>query len=196
MAKVVGITGVMGAGKSTVAGVLEMMGVKVYNCDKRAKEIMVSDCVDDLKKLLGDEVLTDTGELNRTFISSKIFSDSGLKVAVEEIVHTALRKDMNRWIEKYNSEKFVLIESAILLSSIIADDMDMIVGVVANEDELIGRIALRDGLKKEQIEARLKTQMSQNEIKNRADEVVFTANNELITPKVVELHKKIITFAL
>ncbi|MFI3287905.1 MAG: dephospho-CoA kinase [Rikenellaceae bacterium] len=191
----VGITGVMGAGKSTVSGVLGKLGVSLYNCDKRAKELMVGECIAPLVELLGGEVLLGDGSLNRGYISSRIFSDAEIKKAVEAIVHSALRKDMLEWVEERAAEDYVVVESAILYGSIIEKDMDVVVAVVASSEVLYDRIAQRDGLTKEQIEARMSSQLSQCDIESRADEVIYSSNSELLVPKVVKLHKKLLTLS-
>lgn len=192
---VVGVTGVMGAGKSTVCEVLSMLGVSIYNCDKRAKELMQSRCTQQLVELLGSDVLSESGELNRGYIASKIFGDSSLKEKVELLVHSALRDDMQAWFDSCCEQHYVVVESAILLGSIIEQDMDILVGVLADESELIGRIQARDGHSEEQIKARLSSQLSQSEIEKKADEVIFTANFTPIVPKVITLHKKLLTLS-
>ncbi len=191
----VGITGVMGSGKSTVCDVLKMLSVSVYNCDKRAKELMQSSCARGLVELMGDGVLDGDGGLNRGYIASKIFADSALKNKVEALVHSALREDMWQWINFCKDQRYVVVESAILFGSIIEQDMDIVVGVVADEGELIGRIKARDGLSEEHIRARLKSQLSQSEVQKRADEVIYTSNFSPIVPKVITLHKKLLTLS-
>ncbi len=192
---VVGITGVMGAGKSTAAGVLKMLGVSMYDCDSRAKELMVTSCTEDLVKVLGGEVLQSDGTLNKGYISKIIFSDSQKKTEVEAVVHSALRKDLHEWVASCEGQDYVVVESAILYGSVIEKDMDVVVAVVADNDELIGRIVARDGLSVEEIEARMSSQISQSELINRADEVIYTSNSEVLVPKVVKLHKKLLTLS-
>ncbi len=192
---VVGVTGVMGAGKSTVCEVLKMLGISVYNCDVRAKELMQSRCTGQLVELLGGGVLSECGELNRGYIASKIFGDASLKSMVEVVVHSALREDMRQWINSCKAQSYVVVESAILFGSIIEEDMDMVVGVVADEGELIGRIQARDSLSEEQIRARLNSQLSQSEVQKRASEVIYTSNFTPIVPKVITLHKKLLTLS-
>ncbi len=194
MSVVVGVTGVMGSGKSSVIEVLGMLGVPHYNCDQRAKEIMKTPRLrGELTEILGTDAYTNNGELNRGFISEKIFSDRELKEKVELSVHTALRDEMRGWIRTHSDHKYVVIESAILYGSIIERDMDYVVAVVVDEAELLDRIMTRDGLPQKSVEARLASQMPQNELLKRADFSVTTAKKQLLTPKVIALHEKLLS---
>ncbi len=199
----VGITGVMGSGKSSVAKLFSMLGVPHYDCDSRAKELMnASELRPKISALLGEGAYDScSGGMNRAYIAEKIFNDHGLKTELESIVHDALREDMMEWRSTQRSTQrpttqhpaqYVVVESAILYGSVVEGDMSRIVGVVADEQELLQRVMARDGLNLQQIEARRRAQLSQKEIIQRAHEVIHTAENELLTPKIVALHEKLL----
>ncbi len=191
--KVVGLTGVMGSGKSTVAGGLSKMGVPHYNCDLRAKELMVSELKDSLIAIVGDELFDSSGVMDRAYMASRIFSDSELRAEVEALVHGALRVDIKRWAEQNRDSRYGIVESAILYGSILEGDIDIVVAVVAPEGEIIHRVRSRDGISEEQVRARLACQLSQSELERRAQEVIYTANNEPVGPKIVALNEKLLT---
>ena len=93
------ITGGIGCGKSVVSHILEVMGVQVYDCDRRAKEIMVSDAgiIKGLKRMFGDSCYNDDGSLNRQFLASRIFTDDNNIERVNALVHPAVKKDFENW---------------------------------------------------------------------------------------------------
>ena len=96
--EIIGITGGIGSGKSVVSRILRCCGFTVYDCDSEAKKLMtcnymVKDC---LINLFGDSVYHPSGELNKTLIADKLFSDNDIRVQVNAIVHRAVRNDIPR----------------------------------------------------------------------------------------------------
>lgn len=193
---VVGITGVMGSGKSTVAGMLEeLMGVKgVYYCDKRAKELMQQEgCRGRIVGLLGEGAYMQNGELDRGYVAQQIFSEqgAGVKEELEGIVHTELVKDLRGWIiERKNqgggSGGYVVVESAILLGSVVEELVDKVVVVVADMQEIYKRVQRRDGVERAQVAERLRVQWSQEQMTERADYVIDTGVGDSPAVDLVE----------
>ncbi len=190
-----GITGVMGSGKSSVAEVLRGLGMPIYDCDSRAKELNNTILRNKIIEILGIESFYDngTGEMNRAYIASKIFSSKELKNQIEGVVHPALDRDLEEWILNNKGAEIVGIESAILVGSFVENVIDKLLIVHCPEEELYERVSQRSGLTKEQIKARLDSQLSQEELLKRADFTLFTSINELLVPKVVALHKKLLS---
>ena len=89
MTKIVGLTGGIGSGKTTVAQIFKSLGVPVYNSDKEAKSLMQSSEVikQELIQLLGEDCYTADGQLNRSFVASKVFEDAELLEKINAIVH-------------------------------------------------------------------------------------------------------------
>ncbi len=106
--KLIGITGGMGAGKSTVSTICKHLGFKVYNSDQRAKEIVLEDST--IKKKLisffGNNVYKN-GVLNRKFLSDKIFNDKSSLKQINSIIHPAVKKDFNCWVTNNSNEKIL-----------------------------------------------------------------------------------------
>lgn len=115
MKKIVCITGGMGSGKSTVAGLLLEAGFAVYNSDARAKELMLKEPVrTEIKQLLGASAYLDDGSLNRQFLADQIFTHPGKKNSLEAIVHPAVRADFEFWLTRTKGP-VVFKESALTL---------------------------------------------------------------------------------
>lgn len=191
--KRLGVTGVIGSGKSTVVAVFESMGVPCYNSDIRAKELMGGALSRDITSLLGPQAYID-GSLNRAFVAEKIFSNGVLKEALEGIVHPAVTRDFERWTE-YQISDFVVIESAILLESSLIDHVDKTLVVSAPIDICLSRVVLRDRSTLAQAKARLATQMDHAKMLQYADFEIITDENMSLVAKVVEVYEKMTNFA-
>ena len=113
--KIIGLTGGIGSGKTTVAKFIEEFGFPVYYSDDRAKEIVNDN--DDLKvkikELLGDEAYDGNGLYNRKFVAEKVFNDKDLLQSLNEIIHPAVRIDFEDWV-KEQTKYLVFKETALL----------------------------------------------------------------------------------
>src|SRR5690554_4561209 len=114
----VGITGGIGSGKTTVAKVFSILGIPVYSADDRAKWLMANDA--DLKadiiEAFGEDSFTDVQVLNRSFLAEKVFNDEENTKLINSLVHPAVRKDFYSWAKGQKSP-YVLKEAALLFES-------------------------------------------------------------------------------
>lgn len=160
----IGITGGIGAGKSIVSRILRCNGHFVYDCDARAKRLMIEN--KSLKKKivesLGENTYLPSGELNKKLISSLIFSDKSKRLLLNSLVHKAVEKDILSI--RVTVKGYFFIESAILASSGIEKICDEIWIITAPESLRFVRVSKRDGLSEEEIRLRLNSQ--ENEIQN------------------------------
>ena len=153
--KTVILTGGMGSGKSAVCALLKARGVPVYDSDSRTKTLYDRDpaLVGRLEAVLGADLRTADGRLDRGKLASLIFSDPARKAAVEAVVHPAVLADFRRWKRwqrpkgwTYGSVPFVVLESAIILSCPVFDGVgDRTVLVDAPEEARLARAVARDG---------------------------------------------------
>ncbi len=170
----VGVTGGIGSGKSTLCNKFEEIGVPLYNSDRRAKEIMISDTavVSQLKSLFGDECYMADGSLNREHISRQIFFSEEKLDAINSIVHPAVKSDFRRWAESHDDVPYVILESALIFDSEIEDAVDHTVAVLAPMELRIMRVVNRDGFSQDEVEARMLMQLTDDEFYERADYTV------------------------
>lgn len=155
---IVGLTGGIGSGKTTVAKFFVELGVPVYNSDKEAKKLMKSSkkVKKEIIELLGKNAYKGK-KLNKTYISNAIFENKNLLKELNSIVHPAVRKHFVKWIKKQKAP-YVVQETAIIFENSGQDFYDKIILVIAPEDERIQRVMARSGISKEAILARLKNQ--------------------------------------
>ena len=143
MKRVFCVTGGIGSGKSTVCKILENKGMQVYYSDERAKFLMSHN--DDLKRgivgIFGNNSYTSHGTLDRSCLSAKIFADSSLKLALEELVHPAVREDFDLWLLQ-NEASIVFKESALVLEKTDRSCQEILV-IMADQERRIQRVLER-----------------------------------------------------
>ncbi|MEH6682073.1 MAG: dephospho-CoA kinase [Sediminicola sp.] len=155
---VVGLTGGIGSGKSTVAKMFGDLGVPVYDSDREAKKIMASSnmVIASIKALLGDNAYNN-GQLDTQFIAQKVFADKNLLQALNRIVHPAVKEHFRSWALRQKGA-YVVQEAAVIFENGTQDRYDRIILVKAPEEVRIKRVLQRDGTSREAIEARIQNQ--------------------------------------
>jgi dephospho-CoA kinase len=182
------ITGNMGSGKSVVSRMLAIMGVPVYDCDSRAKQLMESDAhlVKSLKRMFGDECYNADGSLNRPWLASRIFTDSENIARVNALVHPCVKEDFLLWAESV-SAGLVAVESAILFESGMRDTVDKVLLVWADKETAVERVMNRGALTREQVVSRLQNQMSVDELLLLSDYALYNDGKMAVLPCLVEI---------
>ena len=190
--KLIGITGGIGAGKSTVSTICKHLGFKVYNSDQRAKEIVSEDSI--IKKKLisffGNNIYKN-GVLDRKFLSDKIFNDKSSLEHINSIIHPAVKKDFNSWITNNSNEKILFKESALLLESGAYKELDKIILIVSDKNLRVSRVLNRDQKRsKKEIESIIDKQIQEAEAIKYADIVIDNNHKKMLLPSVIrELEK-------
>lgn len=186
----VGITGGIGSGKSTACSMFAERGVQVYDSDAAARRLMNGDeeLKRRLKELFGDAAYVG-GVLDRSYIASQVFGDEERLRQLNAAVHPSVRADFRRWCGEHADEDYVLLESAILFESGFDSEVDRTLAVVAPRELRIERVCLRSGLAREEVEQRMAVQMSDDELRERADYTVANITLDYLRSDVVQLDK-------
>lgn len=186
--KVIGLTGGIGSGKTTVAEMFSELGVPVYIADTEAKKLTNSSNVirGELIHLLGEEAYL--GEvLNRKFVADKIFNNKELLQAVNAIIHPRVAAHFKIWASK-QKYPYVIQEAAILFENGSYRNFDKIILVTAPKDLRIARVASRDNASCSEVEQRMNNQWSDDKKKKLADFVIENIDIEITRKKVATLH--------
>lgn len=183
----IGLTGGIGSGKTTIAQWFQEKGIPVYNSDFEAKKLMNEneDLIQQLIELFGDETYKN-GEYNRSYVASKVFNDKELLNQLNAIVHPAVFKHFDEWLDNQNSS-FVVKEAAILFESGSYKDCDYIISVIADEEIRIDRVAKRDQLNEDQIRNRMKNQWTDEQRIEKSDFII--ENNKDLNALKLEFEK-------
>lgn len=190
--KVVGLTGGIGSGKTTIGKYFAAFGIPIYIADDEAKALMNRSKVIKRKliKLFGKSAYKDD-KLNRPYLASKIFSDEQLLAEMNAIVHPKVASHFKRWLKKQKAP-YVLKEAAIIFENNLEDQYDYIITVVADEKLRIKRVMNRDEMSLEKIKAIIKNQWSDKEKIERSDFVIVNDDLEKAKQQANKIHKKII----
>lgn len=187
----VGLTGGIGSGKSKVAEFLRDREVAIYDSDSRAKELMMSN--EALREALiaefGKECYTADG-INRAWLAQRVFNNEAELARINAIVHPAVMRDFAAWAEAQEGN-YVVLESAILLEAGLESYVDVVVAVMAPKELRLERAMLRDGASREQIEERMRNQMSDEERTDRAKYAIVNIDLEELEEDVEQLHRRL-----
>ncbi|MCB0468931.1 MAG: dephospho-CoA kinase, partial [Aequorivita sp.] len=146
--KIIGLTGGIGSGKTTVAQLFSELGVPIYIADIEAKKIMDSSKVIRRKliALLGEDAYSGA-KLNRKFVADKIFNDKFLLDAVNAVIHPKVAAHFRKWVSKQKAT-YVIKEAAILFENGSYKNCDMVILVTAPKQVRITRVMARDNTSK------------------------------------------------
>ena len=192
MTKIVGLTGGIGSGKTTVAHMFKALGVPVFNSDDEAKVLMNSSVIikQEIIELLGENSYKDD-VLNKPYIASQIFNTKAVLKQINAIVHPKVAAAFDTWVSKQNSP-YVIKEVAILFETRTESLVDFIITVIAPLETRIQRVMERDQKSREAVELIIDNQLSDSE-KIKKSQYGIENNNRLITEKkVLEIHTKIL----
>ena len=189
MTKIIGLTGGIGSGKTTIANFFAEMGVPVYIADNEAKKIMqLRHIVEEIKTVFG-EFLFENEVLNREKLAEIVFNNKEKLNQLNAIIHPAVKKDFELWLQKNKNYEYIIYEAAILFESGRYKDCDIIITVTAPEETRIERVVSRDKTTREQVLSRMKMQWKDEERVAKSDFVIFNENLKTAKEEVVKILK-------
>tara|TARA_B100000508_G_scaffold136931_1_gene130658 strand:+ start:897 stop:1478 length:582 start_codon:yes stop_codon:yes gene_type:complete len=187
--KIVGLTGGIGSGKSTVAGFFKELGIAVYIADEEAKKLTNRSIFirKKLIALLGTEAYNKEG-LNRSFVAQKIFNNAELLQQVNAIIHPRVGQHFKRWVKKQHGS-YCIKEAAILFENGGYRECDAMILVTAPKETRIERVMQRDGSTREEVLARMQHQWEDREKIPLADFVITNIHRSETQKTVKNIHK-------
>ena len=190
--KLVGLTGGIGSGKTTVSAMFENLGVPVYNSDARAKKLMnTSDSLrDEIIELLGEEAYKE-GELQRTYVAKKVFASPDLLKELNALVHPAVKKDFAQWATQQDFS-YVIQEAAILIENGSHSAFDKMILVTAPLEDRITRLLQRDSSSREDILERVQHQWEDSKKEQFADYVIENIELPETAKQVARIHSELL----
>ena len=199
MHKIIGLTGGIGSGKTTVARFIEEMGYPVYNSDTRAKDLVNES--HDLKaaiiQLLGSQAYDENGLYDRKYVGSVVFSNDELLKQLNAIIHPAVNKDFHDWVKR-QSREIIFKETALLFELKLNLQCDKSLLVTADESIRIKRVMDRDSKTYREVEKVIDNQMPERKKIRLADYVIENnsdmqhlrlSTEKIMTSLINDLHK-------
>jgi len=171
-----GVTGGIGSGKTTVCGFLEEQGAKVFYADLEAKRLMQEDDAvrSQIVDAFGTSAYREDGSLDRAYLADRVFGDPDEVQRLNAIVHPAVFRAFKDAVDRAEAEDVRLLvhEAALLFEAGGDAHVDLTCAVVAPDADRIARVTERDDVSEGQVRARMKHQLSQQELRDRADYVI------------------------
>lgn len=193
MTKIIGLTGGIGSGKSVVAKVFATMGVPVFNADEEAKRIMQTSTAlkEKLIQQFGSSIYNEFG-LQKEKLATIVFNDPFQLQLLNAIVHPVTIQAAKDWAAKQQSP-YVIKEAALIFESGSAEGLFKVIGVTAPLSLRLHRVMQRDGISKDQVEARMRNQIADTIKMRLCDYVIHNNNQQMVIPQVLAIDKAIRT---
>ncbi|MDG2425889.1 MAG: dephospho-CoA kinase [Flavobacteriales bacterium] len=190
--QVIGLTGGIGAGKTTVCRIFESLGVPVWSADDAAKRCYVEDVElrGSVVARFGPAVFV-AGELDREALAKLVFEDAAALEDLNALVHPAVARSFSSW-RAGRDAPYVIREAAILFESGSNADCAAVVVVTAPEAVRLARATSRDGLTQEAVRTRMAHQWPESQLIERADHLVDSGGRLPLVPQVVQIHEELL----
>jgi len=186
--KIIGLTGGIGSGKSTVAQMFKALGVPVYIADDEAKKLTNQSKIikRKLTQLLGQETYIN-GVLNKKYVAERIFTNKDLLKATNEIIHPKVAQHFNRWVKKQKGI-YCIKEAAILFENDSYKNYDATILITCPKKIRIERVLKRGNISKEDLENRIKNQWTDAIKEKLANYVIENIDLEATQKKAQKIH--------
>lgn len=189
MTKIIGLTGGIGSGKTTIANHFKAAGVPVYIADDEARKIMQSSAIiEEIKRTFGSTIF-DAAILNREKLSEIVFNNPEKLKQLNAIIHPAVKKHFGDWILNHKNSPFIIYEAAILFESGSYKNCDLIITVTAPIESRIQRVIQRDKTTREKVLKRTNAQWNDEQRISKSDFVIENVNPEIAKSEVDKILK-------
>ena len=190
--KIIGLTGGIGSGKSTVLELFKILGVKTYSADESAKKLVNTDpyLINLIKSSFGENIY-DKGQLNSKKLSDIVFEDKEKLKLLNSIIHPVVAKDFKLFLNS-NNEDYIVKEAAIIFETKSENNYDKIILIQSPLEIRIERVINRDNISREEVMKRINNQLDENLIIDKCDYVISNENKEDLEDKVLSIHLDLI----
>jgi len=167
---IIGLTGGIGSGKSTVARIFQKNGFFVIDADTVSREVVEpgSDVLSRIVEKFGDQILDESGQMDRGKMAEIVFKNPEKRKVLENLLHPAIIESIWSKVRNCDAKKFI-IAAPLLIESGININCDLVIVVTAPGDVCLERTIKRDNLNRDHVEARIKAQMSDDDRRVFAD---------------------------
>ncbi|KLV06229.1 dephospho-CoA kinase [Photobacterium aquae] len=197
MTMVIGLTGGIGSGKTTVANLFAEYGIDIIDADVIARDVVApgSAGLNAIKQKLGSDILLTDGQLNRSKLRDAIFNDSSLKSWLDNLLHPLIREKMQAEIIA-STAPYCLLVVPLMVENNLQQMTDRLLVVDVSEEVQISRTTARDGVSAEQVVKILAAQASRQQRLDVADDVICNnGDGSNLREKTAQLHQYYLALA-
>ena len=189
MTKIIGLTGGIGSGKTTIANYFQSFGIPVYIADDEARKIMQSsEIIAAIKNAFGNAIF-ENDILNREKLAEIVFSNPEKLEVLNTIVHPAVKKHFDQWLLEHETAPYIIYEAAILFESGGYKRCDIIITVTVPVESRVERVVQRDGTTRELVLKRINAQWTDEQRISKSDFVIENTSIEKAKTEVVKILK-------
>lgn len=191
--KLIGLTGGIGCGKTTVLNHFRQLGVPCFVADSHAAGFYNEpDFLRQVRQLLGPSVINPDNTANKQNIANIVFNDRAKLLQLNSIIHPRVMTDFQIWAQSHDAATpYVIIESAILFEYNLHLQLDAVIAVYLEKEERLRRLELRDKVSRLELEARMRNQLPAEEKMDRADYVILNYEGNPRARQVATIDQKI-----
>ena len=187
----IGLTGGIGAGKSTISKILKTLQIPVFNSDIFAKQLYSKPhIVSILQKKFGTNIISEK-RVDTKKLAQIVFNNKNHLKSLNDIIHPIVLNNFNDWYNKQTTQ-YIIKESALLFESGTAKDLDKIILVHTPLKLRINRVIKRDKRNEKEIKKIIKNQAQYKKIKHKADYIILNNEKKLLVPQILKIHNEII----
>ena len=188
---IIGLTGSIASGKSTVSKMLEEKGYPIIDADKVARQVVEpgSETLKKIEVLFGAEVIKQDGTMDREKVGALIFSNPAMRKQLNDIIHPAIRGEMLRQRSAFLAEGYqtIIMDIPLLFESKLQHFVDKILVVSVTEENQLARLMLRNGLSEQDAKSRISSQLPMTVKEEGADAVIY--NNGTVEETALQLER-------
>jgi len=190
--KIIGLTGGIGSGKTTVAKMFEALGIPVYYADSEARKLMQNSAGlrEEIIKLLGEKAYNNDG-LNSSYIAQIVFRDKTKLNELNALVHPLVENHFKNWV-KLQDSRYVVQENALIFENRKQSSFDAIITVTAPLQKRLERVIKRDGVTERQVIERIENQLNDAFKIEQATFVIHNITLDKCKDQVDLIHKQLL----
>lgn len=188
--KRIGLTGNIGAGKSTVAGIFKVLGIPVYHADIQARILLNSSSVKQkISFVFGENLINSENHIDRKALAQIVFGDKQKLTILNNLIHPLVEEDFANWCNDKHEQVYVLHEAAILFESGFNRLFDANILVTAPVDLCIKRVMARDNTLEKMVTDRMQNQWTQEKKQKLSDYLIVNDDVTMLIPQVLAIHR-------
>lgn len=192
MTKIIGLTGGIGSGKTTLANYIMSLGIPVYIADEEAKKIFLNPMILQKIKTAFGETIFENNILSKDRLAKIVFNDAHKLKKLNDIIHPAVKAHFEIWLKQFNDKPFVVKEAAILFESGSYKNCDVIITVIAPLKTRIERVIQRDQSSEEAVLSRINNQWTDEMRIAKSDYIIENNDLSIAKQQLDEILKKMI----